>query len=73
MAMTAASMWTRVKANIAGVTASQGSDPVAAAAYRDQVGIAMCQGIIDEIKTAAVVQVTSVQPGTGTVNGTVTA
>lgn len=61
-------MWSRIKANIAAVTASQGSDPTAANAYRDAVGQAMCQGIIDEIKANAVVSVTSVsgvQTGAG--------
>ena len=49
MAMTSASMWSRIKANIAGVSPVQGSGSAAANTYRDEVGQAMCQGIIDEI------------------------
>jgi hypothetical protein len=66
--MTAASMWTRIKANIAGVAPVQGSGSAAANTYRDAVGQAMCQGIIDEIKANAVVGVISVSgvtPGGG--------
>ena len=75
--MTASSMWSRVKANISAITPVQGSS-AAANAYRDQVGQAMMQGIIDEIKANSVVTVTSVSgvtpgggvsgPGTGTVS-----
>lgn len=49
MAMTAASMAGHIKARIAAVAASQGSDAAVARAYRDAVMDAMCQGIIDEI------------------------
>ena len=69
MAMTSASMWSRIKANIAGVSPVQGSGSAAANTYRDEVGQAMCQGIIDEIKANAIVSVTSVSgvtPGSGT-------
>lgn len=71
--MTAASMWARIKANIAGVTPTQGQDPAAANAYRDAVGQAMCQGIISEIVADAVVNVPGVQTGTSTVTGTISA
>ena len=73
MAMSASSMWSRVKANIAAVTPVQGSGASAANAYRDAVGIAMCQGIIDEIKANAVVTVTGVTAGGSTAPGTITA
>lgn len=49
MAMTAAGMWEKRKAAIAAVPAVQGSDPAAIGTYRDAIGIADCQAIIDEI------------------------
>lgn len=49
MAMTASGMADKIKAAVAGVPASQGSDPAAALAYRDAIMLAMCQGIIGEI------------------------
>lgn len=69
MAMTATSMQARIKANVAAVTPVQGGSTTAANAYRDAVMAAMCQGIIDEIKSNAVVTVASVSgvtPGSGT-------
>lgn len=78
MAMTKESMWTAITGHMAGIAASQGTDKAAANAYRDLIGQAMCQGIIDEIKANAVVTVTSVSgvqpgggasgPGTGTIS-----
>lgn len=49
MAMTAAGMRDKVKARIAAVAASQGTDSVAAQTHRDAILLAMCQGILDEI------------------------
>jgi len=49
MAMTAAGMWEKRKAAMAAVAAVQSSDPADIAAYRDAVGIADCQAIIDEV------------------------
>lgn len=49
MAMTAASMWEKMKARMAAVGAVQSSDPADALAQRDAMGLAMCQGIIDEV------------------------
>lgn len=49
MAMTAAGMWEKRKAAMAAVQAVQSSDPADIALYRDAVGIADCQAIIDEI------------------------
>lgn len=71
MALTAASMMAKIKANIAAIAAVQTSDPVAVQTYRDAVLQAMCQGIVDEIHMNAVVPVTGVQAGASTVNGTV--
>ena len=42
-------MWAEIKANIAAITPYQGTDPTLALAYRDQVGQAFAQGIIDQL------------------------
>lgn len=49
MALTAASMASKVKAAIAAIAPVQGSSAANAAAYRDAVLQAMCQGIIEEV------------------------
>lgn len=72
MAMSASSMASRIEAAISAITPVQGSDPTAANNYRAAVIQAMCTGIIAEIVASATVQVTGVQPGSGTANGTVT-
>lgn len=69
--MSASSMWSRIEANIAAVTPYQGSDPTAAKTYRNQVGIAMCQGIIDEIIADAVITVPGITTGPSIATGTV--
>lgn len=71
MAMTAAGMWAKRKAAIAAVAPVQTSDPAAIAAYRDAIGIADCQAIIDEIHANAQVQVTGVQAGASNASGSV--
>ncbi len=71
MAMSASTMWSRIKANISAVTPVQTSDPATANSYRDAVGQAMCAGIIAEIIADAVVTVPGVQTGSSTVSGTV--
>ena len=71
MAMTASSMASRIETYMSAITPSQSSTNNTA--YRLQMLEAMCQGIIDEIKTDAVVTVTGVTPGGGTASGTVTA
>lgn len=73
MAMTSASMWSRIKANIIAITPVQGSDPAAANAYRDAVGQAMCTGIIDEIKNNQTVTSSGSDPQGGSVTSTSTA
>jgi hypothetical protein len=77
MAMTAASMKARIRTAQAAI-AAPANNAGAAAAYSDAMLQALCQGIIDEIKAAAVVTVTNVSgvtvgggvsgPGTGTVS-----
>ena len=62
MAMTAEGMWTRIKNAIALIEPYQGPNSASTLAYREQVGIAMCQGIIAEIKNNAVVTTTSGAP-----------
>lgn len=71
MGLSASSMKARIEANIAAVAASQGSDAGAANSYRDQVLQAMCQGIVDEITSNAVVH-TADSRGDTCNNGTVT-
>jgi hypothetical protein len=71
MAITAASMMGKIKANIAAVTASQGSDPAAVQTHRDAVLLAMCQGIVDEIHQNATVPVPGIQAGGATATGSV--
>lgn len=74
MAMTAAGMWAKRKAAISAVPAVQSSDPVAIAAYRDAVGIADCQAILDEITAnSELVPVTTDTgaAGAGIITGTV--
>lgn len=72
MAMSATSMAARIEANIAAIPPVQGSTSGPANTYRHQVLIAMCQGIIDEIKAGAVVTtpVVGVQTGASTVTST---
>lgn len=72
MAITAVSMWNKVKTHMAAVAAVQSDDPAAALAQRDEMGLAMCQGIVDEFHQNATVPVPGVQAGGSTVNGTVT-
>lgn len=72
MAITAAGMWDKMKTHMANVAAVQSSDPADALAQRDQIGLAMCQGIVDEIHQNATVPVPGVQAGGSTANGTVT-
>ena len=62
MALVAAGMRERIKAHIAAVPPYQGSDAAAAQAYRDAVLLAMCEGIIEEIRQNAVVTTTSGAP-----------
>lgn len=62
MAMTKESMATFIEAHVNAVGLVQGSDGVAAMAYRRSVLEAMCQGIIDEITANAVVQTDSGAP-----------
>lgn len=74
MAMTAAGMWEKRKAAIAAVPAVQSSDPSAIAAYRDAIGIADCQAILDEITAnSELVPVTqdSGPAGAGIITGSV--
>jgi hypothetical protein len=71
MAITAASMMGKIKANIAACSASQGSDPAAAQTHRDAVLLAMCQGIVDEIHQNATVPVPGIQAGGATATGSV--
>lgn len=72
MAMTAASMKTRIRTAQAAISAPA-NNGAAAAAYSDAMLQALCQGIIDEIKAGAVIQVTAVTAGGATAPGTVTA
>lgn len=58
MALTATSMMAKVKAAIAAVPAQQVDSGSSADAYRDAILLALCQGIIDEIKANAEVPVT---------------
>jgi hypothetical protein len=67
MAMTASSMQSRIKSNISGITPVQGSGASAANAYRDAVTVAMCQGIIDEIKANMTVASSGADPQGGVV------
>lgn len=60
-------MWAARKAAIAGVAPVQSSDPAAIAAYRDAVGIADSQAIIDHIKASMTVQSGGADPQGGTV------
>lgn len=74
MALTAASMWTKRKAAIAAVPAVQSSDPSVIADYRDAVGIADCQAIIDEfVENSELVPVStdSGPAGAGIITGSV--
>ncbi len=74
MAMTAAGMMAKVKAAMAAVPAVQSSDPVAVAANRDAVLLAMCQGIIEEVvANSELVPVTTDTgaAGAGIITGTV--
>jgi hypothetical protein len=66
MGITASSMWDKMKSHMASVTAVQSADPADALAQRDQIGIAMCQGIVDEIQQNAVVSTSDAQGGTNT-------
>ncbi len=67
MAMTGAGLWAARKSAIAGVAAVQSSDPAAVAAYRDAIGIAESQAIIDYIKANMGVQSSGTDPQGGTV------
>jgi len=74
MAMTAAGMWEKRKAAIAAIAPVQSSDPTALAAYRDAIGEADCQAIIDEITAnSELVPITqdSGSAGAGIITGSV--
>ena len=62
MALTAAAMRDKVKAHIAAVPLVQGSDSAAMLEYRDEVLLALCAGIIEEIVANAVCETTSGAP-----------
>lgn len=62
MALTKESMATFVETRLAAVTATQTNNAAAVSSYRRLVLEALCQGIIDEITTNAVVQTTSGAP-----------
>ena len=62
MALTAESMRTKIKTHMSAVAAVQGDDPDATQSYRDDMLLAMCRGIIEEITENAVVQTTSGAP-----------
>ena len=47
--MSASTMWAAIKANIAAIAPYQGTNPTLALAYRDQVGNAFAQGVIDQL------------------------
>jgi hypothetical protein len=62
MALTKESMAAFIEARLAALDHSQTSEAGAAQNYRNQVLLALCQGIIDEITANAVVQTTSGAP-----------
>lgn len=64
MGITADSMMGKIKAKVALVSASQGSDPAAALAHRDAVLLAMCEGIVEEFHQNAIVTTNDAQGGT---------
>ncbi len=66
MTMSATSMATRIESFMGAVAASQGQSATTANAYRNQMLIALCQGIIAEIQADAVVTTTDAQGGTNT-------
>lgn len=62
MTLNAQAMAEKIKAYMTAIAPVQGSDAAAAQAYRDEQLVAMCQGIIDEIKDNAVVTTISGAP-----------
>jgi hypothetical protein len=70
MAMTAAGMVAKIKA--AQPAPSQTNDPAAAAAAADAYLLALCQGVIDEIKANMIVTSSGADPQGGSVTSTST-
>jgi len=62
MALTKESMAAFIQARLAAVNHSQTTDAAAAQGYQNNVLLAFCQGIIDEIQANAVVQTTAGAP-----------
>lgn len=71
MPISANSMWEKMKAHMAAVGSVQNSNPADALKLRDDIGIAMCQGIVDEIHQNATVPVLGIQAGGSIATGTV--
>jgi len=71
MAITAASMATKIKTKMAAVAQVQSANSADALAQRDAMLLAMCDGIVEEIHQNATVPVPGVTAGAATVNGTV--
>lgn len=69
MAITPESMWTKIKTHMDAVATVQSANPADALAQREEMGLAMCRGICEEIKQNAVVTTNDAQGGSN--SGTV--
>jgi uncharacterized membrane protein len=71
MALSAASLKGRIDTYMAAIGATQTSDATTAQSYHDQMLLALCQGIVDEITSNAVVHTVDSRGDTCN-NGTIT-